>query len=107
MSLPPPGAGPLATARASATDLQGAMSRWRPAANARRTSRCSHASPERGCYTGAEACIFHWRFSRTIMTTNLFNKVWDQHTVGTLPSGQPQLFIGLHLIHEVTSPQAF
>ncbi len=38
---------------------------------------------------------------------NLFNKVWDLHTVGTLPSGQDQLFIGLHLIHEVTSPQAF
>ena len=38
---------------------------------------------------------------------NLFNKVWDLHTVGTLPSGQTQLFIGLHLIHEVTSPQAF
>ncbi|RMD68273.1 MAG: 3-isopropylmalate dehydratase large subunit, partial [Cyanobacteria bacterium J149] len=33
--------------------------------------------------------------------------VWDLHTVGTLPSGQTQLFIGLHLIHEVTSPQAF
>ena len=40
-------------------------------------------------------------------TRNLFNKVWDLHTVGTLPSGQTQLFIGLHLIHEVTSPQAF
>ncbi|MFG0336178.1 MAG: 3-isopropylmalate dehydratase large subunit [Maioricimonas sp. JB049] len=40
-------------------------------------------------------------------TKNLFNKVWDLHTVGTLPSGQTQLFIGLHLIHEVTSPQAF
>ena len=37
----------------------------------------------------------------------LFDKVWDLHTVGTLPSGQSQLFIGLHLIHEVTSPQAF
>jgi 3-isopropylmalate/(R)-2-methylmalate dehydratase large subunit len=37
----------------------------------------------------------------------LFDKVWDSHTVGTLPSGQTQLFIGLHLIHEVTSPQAF
>jgi len=37
----------------------------------------------------------------------LFDKVWDQHRVGTLPSGQTQLFIGLHLIHEVTSPQAF
>jgi 3-isopropylmalate/(R)-2-methylmalate dehydratase large subunit len=37
----------------------------------------------------------------------LFDKVWEYHTVGTLPSGQTQLFIGLHLIHEVTSPQAF
>lgn len=38
---------------------------------------------------------------------NLFNKVWDLHSVRTLASGQTQLFIGLHLIHEVTSPQAF
>jgi 3-isopropylmalate/(R)-2-methylmalate dehydratase large subunit len=37
----------------------------------------------------------------------LFDKVWELHTVGILPSGQTQLFIGLHLIHEVTSPQAF
>jgi len=38
---------------------------------------------------------------------NLFNKIWDTHAVRTLPSGQTQLFIGRHLIHEVTSPQAF
>ncbi|MDJ1180630.1 3-isopropylmalate dehydratase large subunit [Roseofilum sp. BLCC_M91] len=37
----------------------------------------------------------------------LFDKVWNNHKVGTLPSGQTQLFIGLHLTHEVTSPQAF
>lgn len=37
----------------------------------------------------------------------LFDKVWDLHTVTRLASGQTQLFIGLHLIHEVTSPQAF
>jgi 3-isopropylmalate/(R)-2-methylmalate dehydratase large subunit len=37
----------------------------------------------------------------------LFDKVWDLHTVSILPSGQAQLFIGLHLVHEVTSPQAF
>ncbi len=37
----------------------------------------------------------------------LFDKVWDLHTITVLPSGQTQLFIGLHLIHEVTSPQAF
>ncbi len=41
------------------------------------------------------------------MGKNLLNKVWDLHKVRTLPSGQDQLYIGLHLIHEVTSPQAF
>lgn len=37
----------------------------------------------------------------------LYDKVWDSHKVATLPTGQDQIFIGLHLIHEVTSPQAF
>jgi 3-isopropylmalate/(R)-2-methylmalate dehydratase large subunit len=41
------------------------------------------------------------------MPETLFQKVWNAHTVRTLPSGQTQLFVGLHLIHEVTSPQAF
>ena len=41
------------------------------------------------------------------MGQNLFNRVWDLHKVRTLDTGQDQLFIGLHLIHEVTSPQAF
>src|ERR687897_2879497 len=41
------------------------------------------------------------------MPATLLQKVWDLHTVRTLPNGQTQLFIGLHLIHEVTSPQAF
>lgn len=37
----------------------------------------------------------------------LYNKVWNAHAVAVLPTGQTQLFIGLHLVHEVTSPQAF
>jgi 3-isopropylmalate/(R)-2-methylmalate dehydratase large subunit len=41
------------------------------------------------------------------MSDTLFRKVWDAHTVRRLPSGQTQLFVGLHLIHEVTTPQAF
>mgnify|MGYP001316761952 FL=1 len=41
------------------------------------------------------------------MVKNLLEKVWDAHTVRKLPTGQTQLFVGLHLIHEVTSPQAF
>ena len=38
---------------------------------------------------------------------SLFEKVWEAHTVKILSNGQTQLFVGRHLIHEVTSPQAF
>lgn len=38
---------------------------------------------------------------------NLFTKVWNAHKVRTMESGLTQLLIGTHLIHEVTSPQAF
>src|ERR1041385_7662642 len=41
------------------------------------------------------------------MSQTLFDKVWDLHTVRRLPNGQTQLYVGLHLVHEVTSPQAF
>jgi len=41
------------------------------------------------------------------MAKNLYEKVWQAHTVGMLEDGRTQLFIGSHLIHEVTSPQAF
>jgi 3-isopropylmalate/(R)-2-methylmalate dehydratase large subunit len=41
------------------------------------------------------------------MGQTLLQKVWDAHAVRQLPTGQTQLFIGLHLVHEVTSPQAF
>jgi len=41
------------------------------------------------------------------MGKTLYDKVFERHAVRKLPSGQYQLFMGLHLIHEVTSPQAF
>jgi len=41
------------------------------------------------------------------MPKTLFEKVWSAHTVRKLANGQTQLLIGTHLIHEVTSPQAF
>ncbi|MBE7537276.1 MAG: 3-isopropylmalate dehydratase large subunit [Opitutaceae bacterium] len=41
------------------------------------------------------------------MAQSLFQKVWNAHAVRTLANGQTQLLIGTHLIHEVTSPQAF
>ena len=37
----------------------------------------------------------------------MFEKVWAAHAVRELSNGQTQLLIGAHLIHEVTSPQAF
>src|SRR5215471_14383395 len=41
------------------------------------------------------------------MARTLFEKIWDTHVVAT-PSGRsPILYIDLHLVHEVTSPQAF
>ena len=37
----------------------------------------------------------------------LFEKVWDEHVVSSPPDRLPLLYIDLHLVHEVTSPQAF
>src|SRR5213593_3891617 len=37
----------------------------------------------------------------------LFEKVWDEHVVSAPPGRLPLLYIDLHLVHEVTSPQAF
>ncbi|HZI58679.1 MAG TPA: 3-isopropylmalate dehydratase large subunit [Verrucomicrobiae bacterium] len=37
----------------------------------------------------------------------LFDKIWDRHVVCAGPEGSQILYIDLHLVHEVTSPQAF
>ena len=37
----------------------------------------------------------------------LFDKIWDSHVVERLPDGTCILYIDRHLVHEVTSPQAF
>ncbi|OAV44230.1 3-isopropylmalate dehydratase large subunit [Lewinella sp. 4G2] len=41
------------------------------------------------------------------MPKTLFDKVWDAHVVTEVPGGNQVLYIDRHLIHEVTSPQAF
>src|SRR5215470_6731921 len=41
------------------------------------------------------------------MARTLFEKIWDTHVVATLSGRSPILYIDLHLVHEVTSPQAF
>ncbi len=41
------------------------------------------------------------------MKKTLFDKIWDKHVVKELPGDEVLLYIDRHLVHEVTSPQAF
>src|SRR3989344_1796987 len=41
------------------------------------------------------------------MKRTLFEKIWDRHVVTALADGMTLLYIDRHLVHEVTSPQAF
>jgi 3-isopropylmalate/(R)-2-methylmalate dehydratase large subunit len=41
------------------------------------------------------------------MARTLYDKIWDDHVVDRLPDGTCILYIDRHLVHEVTSPQAF
>src|SRR5262245_41145931 len=73
------------------------------------------ATIRRRCRNISTPLDFHieqprWPFNGILLTQamhTLFHKVWNAHAVRVLPSGQTQLFVGLHLVHEVTSPQAF
>ncbi len=41
------------------------------------------------------------------MARTLYDKIWQAHVVGEEPDGASLLYVDLHLIHEVTTPQAF
>ncbi len=41
------------------------------------------------------------------MKKTLFDKIWEKHTIKNLPGNSSLLYIDRHLVHEVTSPQAF
>ena len=51
--------------------------------------------------------MFFAAATELLSSGTLYDKVWNLHRVAELPGGSTQLFVGLHLIHEVTSPQAF
>ena len=59
--------------------------------------------------------VFSWSLHFFILTTmtapnkprTLFAKIWDQHVVSAEEGKQTILYIDLHLVHEVTSAQAF
>ena len=70
----------------------------------------------------ARACLAHLRSNhdrgrrrrvrgasarRLMAGRSLFDKVWDRHVVLDEPGQPTLLYIDLHLVHEVTSPQAF
>ncbi|MBN9545991.1 MAG: 3-isopropylmalate dehydratase large subunit, partial [Alphaproteobacteria bacterium] len=42
-----------------------------------------------------------------VMAKTLYDKIWDAHLVAQKPGETPILYIDRHLVHEVTSPQAF
>ena len=41
------------------------------------------------------------------MAKTLYDKIWDDHLVHQQPDGTSLLYVDRHLVHEVTSPQAF
>ena len=41
------------------------------------------------------------------MPKTLYDKLWNEHHITTLDSGESLLYIDRHYLHEVTSPQAF
>ena len=41
------------------------------------------------------------------MSKTLYDKIWEDHMVHTQSDGNDLLYVDRHLIHEVTSPQAF
>ena len=41
------------------------------------------------------------------MSKTIYDKIWNEHLVHTQEDGTSLLFVDRHLIHEVTSPQAF
>src|SRR4029450_9097159 len=54
-------------------------------------------------------CSTIWNNPGTVITTGttLSQKVWDQHLVHRAEGEADLLYVGLHLVHEVTSPQEF
>jgi 3-isopropylmalate/(R)-2-methylmalate dehydratase large subunit len=49
--------------------------------------------------------LFNFKFE--VVGKTLFDKIWDAHVVSEIREGPSVLYIDRHLVHEVTSPQAF
>src|SRR5262249_43853165 len=85
---------------------------WPPGSRLRRPPRAPSLRWNRRRTRDGMTFRFHrsWRSSadrEVIMPQTLFEKIWNAHAVAELPGGETLLYIDRHLIHEVTSPQAF
>ncbi len=49
----------------------------------------------------------HHRFVEMATLRTLYDKIWDDHLVHQSPDGTCLIYVDRHLVHEVTSPQAF
>jgi 3-isopropylmalate/(R)-2-methylmalate dehydratase large subunit len=53
-------------------------------------------------------CLHDWTENSTMTKPRtLYDKIWDDHLVDAQPDGTCLLYVDRHLVHEVTSPQAF
>ena len=74
---------------------------------ARRSQSLRHDAVDEGRTCGSDGRRGVRDRGRAMTARTLFAKVWDAHVVHQLPEGPALLYVDLHLIHEVTSPQAF
>src|SRR3954466_8749292 len=54
---------------------------------------------------GCLILLLLWRC--LLMSKTMFDKIWDAHVVRDVPGEASVIYIDRHLVHEVTSPQAF
>src|SRR5262249_45202815 len=98
----------ISRAWASPTPGRRATSAWSPAISRRCRSRrgCSSIT-SRPARTGASASPHRISRKGSPMGRTLYDKIWDEHVVHAEEDGTAILYIDRHLVHEVTSPQAF
>src|ERR1700684_4374981 len=59
------------------------------------------------CWDSCRGRSSHYRFTNMSQPQTLFEKIWNAHLVAQPEGRSPIIYIDLHLVHEVTSPQAF
>src|ERR1700729_3869322 len=76
-----------------------------PSRKRNRRLQRKHNNPARGDYIARR----RWDWSLVTMSKarTLYDKIWDDHLVDEQPDGTCLIYIDRHLVHEVTSPQAF